>query len=260
MSTWKKWGSGGVSLFPIKNFKALSMKQSVSIHEAYEALYYKTLEIMDRGFRPALIGGDHSQSFATVSAIMTRHSDVKVIWIDAHGDINTPLTSPSGNIHGMPVAGLMGLAPRSVWRMPWLNQSLTSDRIIYFGIRDLDLGEIQVIREQEIENYTSSRIHTEGLESILSGISPRWKGQKVHVSFDIDALDASLVPATGTPVRGGLTMEQLFTIIDWVKREFRLISFEVTEFNPDLAKTEKDLRTTRYHTQEAIKRFLESHP
>ena len=246
------WGSITV---PYRNFRALSMEQPVSI---YEALYYKTLEIMDRGFRPALIGGDHSQSFATVSAILIRHPDVKVIWIDAHADINTPLTSPSGNIHGMPVAGLMSLAPKAVWRMPWLNQSLTSDRIIYFGIRDLDPGEIQVIREQGIENYTSSQIHTEGLKDILSGISGRWKGQKVHVSFDIDALDASLVPATGTPVRGGLTMEQLFTIIDWVKREFRLVSFEVTEFNPDLAKTKEDLRTTQYHTQEAIKRFLES--
>lgn len=96
------------------------------------------------------------------------------------------------------------------------------------------------------------------MESIFPDISERWKGQKVHVSFDIDALDSSLVPATATPVRGGLTLKQALTIIDWIEKEFRIVSFEVVEFNPDLARTEAELRTTQYHTQRVIDRFLQS--
>lgn len=246
------WGDLAI---PYKNFRALPFKKSLSI---YKDLYRKTLEIMDRGFRPALIGGDHSQSFATISAILTRHPDVKIIWIDAHTDINTYFTSPSGNTHGMPVAGLMGLAPKSHWKMPWLNQSLAPDSIIYLGIRDVDPGEVEIVKKHKIETYTSKQIHDRGLNDILPGIARKWKGKKVHVSFDIDALDSSLVPATGTAVKDGLTMEQASTIIQWAKQNFRLISFEVTELNPDLAKTKTELETTKYHTQKLIRRFMES--
>ena len=128
---------------------------------------------MDRGFRPALIGGDHSQAFATISAVLKKYPDVKIIWIDAHADINTPGTSPSGNIHGMPVAALMGLAPKAVWKMPWLNQSLTPDNIVYFGIRELDPGEVHTVRKYGIENYSPTQIRGKGLKNILSGISRR---------------------------------------------------------------------------------------
>ena len=242
------WGSIGI---PYRNFGILPFKNSFSI---YRDLYEKTLEIMDRGFRPVLVGGDHSQSFATISALLTRHPDVKIIWVDAHTDINTHLTSPSGNIHGMPVAGLMGLAHKNSWKMPWLNQSLASDSIIYIGIRDMDPGEVKLVKKHGIEIYTAEQIHNGDLNSILSRISEKWKGKKVHVSFDIDALDSSLVPATGTSVRDGLTMEQASIIIEWIKKDFRLISLEVVEFNPDLAKTEMELETTRHHTQELIRR------
>ena len=144
---------------------------------------------------------------------MKVYPDVKVIWLDAHADINIPLTSPSGNIHGMPVAGLMGLAPKEAWKIPWLNQSLTPDRIVYFGLRDVDPDEVQTIRTHEIENYSSEYIHKKGLERIFPSISKRWKNQKVHLSLDIDALDHSLVPATGTPVGKGLTLKQVLQII-----------------------------------------------
>ena len=211
---------------------------------------------MDSGFRPALIGGDHSQSFATISAILNEYPKLRVIWLDAHSDLNTPATSPSGNIHGMPVAGLTGLVDKKVWNMPWLNQSLAFDRLIYLGIRDLDQGEINFIKKYKIESYSPQEIRSTGLNNILSDISKRWKGQMVHFSFDIDALDSSLVPCTGFPVDEGLNLQEALTIIDWVKKEFQLVSFEVTEFNPELAKTKKELETTEYHVQSVIKSLL----
>lgn len=236
-----------------KNLGALPFEKSTLI---YEHLFYKTSEIINSGFRPALIGGDHSQSFATISSILNKHSELRVLWLDAHADLNTPTTSPSGNTHGMPVAGLMGLADRQVWNMPWLNQNLKPDRLIYLGIRDLDQGEIYFMKKHNIENYSPQQIRSKGLYNILSSIATKWSGKPVHFSFDIDALDGSLVPGTAFPVDKGLSLQEVLAIIDWAKKEFQLVSFEVTEFNPDLAKTKKELKVTEFHIQSVINSLL----
>lgn len=238
---------------PYKNFGAMPFKEALSI---YEDLYYKTLEILQKGFRPALIGGDHSQSFATISALLKHDPDLRVLWLDAHADINTSETSLSGNTHGMPVAGLMGFTNREPWNYGWLNQNLKAHQLIYLGIRDLDKGEIELIDTHNIENYTPQAFRKIGLKNVLMDISKKWKNKAVHLSFDIDVLDSSLAPATGTPSSKGLTMEETLEIINWIKKELHFISFELTEFNPDLAKTTEELRTTERTVQTILSQLL----
>ena len=244
---WKKINS------PHKNFGSLPFEKSLLI---YESLFYKTLEIIEEGFRPALIGGDHSQSFATISALLKHYPDLKVLWVDAHADINTPETSLSGNIHGMPVAGLMGFTEKEPWNKNWLNQSLKPHQLIYLGLRDLDKGEIVLIKKHHIENYTPQAFRKVGLKNVLIDIAKKWKGKAVHFSFDIDALDSSLAPATGTPSSDGLTIEETLEMINWAKQELHLVSFEFTEFNPDLAKTKEELKKTEYAVQSILSHLL----
>ena len=153
--------------------------------------------------------------------------------------INTPETSPSGNLHGMPVAGLLGLIDKNKWAMPWLSQVLKPNQFVQLGVRDIDEGEKRLVEELDIEYYSPREIRQKGLENLLKELSVQWKSHPVHLSFDIDSLSSELVPATATPVEKGLTLEEARLIIQFSHRHFDLISAEVVEFNPELAKTSR---------------------
>ena len=223
---------------------------------AYGRLYNKTLEIMDKGFRPFLIGGDHSQAFASVGALLSRYPNLRVLWVDAHADINTPVTSPSGNTHGMPLSGLLGWTDSRVWSMGPLVQHMNPQQVIYLGLHDVDSQEWELLRSYKLEYYTPDQIREQGLKSILSDIAQRWRSHPVHLSFDIDGLDSSLVPATGTPVAGGLSADEALSLIDCVKRDFNWVSCELVEFNPDLAQNPQELQCTEEHIKSLIRRLL----
>jgi len=217
----------------------------------YEELYDKTLELIEKG-RPALVGGDHSQSFATISAMLKHYPDLKVLWVDAHADINTRETSPSNNIHGMPLAGLLNFMGKEPWNEEWMNTSLKHENIVYIGIRDVDPGEEKLIKKLGIKSYPMNLVREYGIERILSQIRRQWKGASIHMSFDIDSLDPSLAPATGTPVPDGLFLDDAVKIIEELKS--LLVSFELVEFNPELAKTPEELK----QTQESVETLLKS--
>lgn len=239
--------------FDFQNFKSLNKTEAA---KAYNELFHKTLEILNSGYRPLLIGGDHSQAFASISALCNKYPELRILWIDAHADLNTPETSPSGNSHGMPLSGLLGLVDKNIWGMPWMNQLLKPDQVIHLGVRDIDAGEMKLLEEHNIEHYKPADIRQKGLENILKDISKRWKGYPTHLSFDIDGLDNSLVPATGTPVPGGLDMKDAKLIIDSCKNDFDMVSAEVVEFNPDLAKTPEQLSITEKNVKELIRMIL----
>lgn len=221
----------------------------------YSALFEETSHIA-KNHRPAIIGGDHSQSFATVSAMLNTYPDLKVIWFDAHADLHTPKTSPTGNSHGMPLGALMGLAGKSEWNMPWLNQSLLPESLIYLGLRDMEPEEAKAIHSLNITAYSPKQIRQKGLKNLLSTIAHRWKNSPVHLSFDIDGLDPLLVPGTGTPSPEGMTMEEALQIIEWAKTDVSLVSFDFVEFNPHLAKTPKERETTEQNVKRLLKAFL----
>ena len=240
-----------------QDFGDLSVKGFFNrdIVHTYEEIFQKTSDIIKKGFRPALIGGDHSQSFATISALKQHHPNLKVLWVDAHTDINTRDTSSSNNTHGMPVAGLMGVMAPELWNQKWIIQELLPKDIVYVGIRDVDEGEKKLVKKHDIENYSVEIIREKGIEKILLGIKEKWKGAPVHLSFDIDALDHSLVPATGTPVSKGLTIKEALKIIEIMGSDF--VSFELVEFNPDLAQTKQELIRTEKSVEVILSRLFD---
>ena len=168
------------------------------------------------------IGGDHSISLATcASSADIYKDDLKIIWIDAHADINTRDSSLTKNMHGMPVASLLGLD--NIFKLPTINP----EQIIYIGLRDLDDFEVETIKKLDIENYTTLDIKNKGINNILNNINI--DNKKIHMSFDVDVIDPILFSSTGTLVNNGLDYTEVENIFDKFKPN--LISADFVEFN-----------------------------
>lgn len=190
------------------------------------------------GRLPLTLGGDHSLAMATVSGIKAAYPDACLVWVDAHADINTPLSSDSGNIHGMPISFLLGLpgtdmAPFSDWIKPCLKPS----DIVYIGLRDLDVEEKKILRELGIKCFTMHEVDRLGVGEVvkraLAHVNP--KGERpVHLSFDVDACDPSVAGSTGTPVQGGLTFREAHYICESIAETGCLVGLDIMEVNPAL--------------------------
>lgn len=189
------------------------------------------------------LGGDHSIAIGTISgtakAMRERLGrDMAVIWVDAHADINTPETSDSGNIHGMPVAFLSGLA-KDKPEMPfgWLQDSerISVKKLVYIGLRDVDRGEKKILRENGIKAFSMHDIDRHGIGKVMD-MALGWIGSDtpIHLSFDIDALDPMWAPSTGTAVRGGLTLREGDFIAECVHQTGSLVALDLVEVNPRL--------------------------
>ncbi|KAJ3488983.1 hypothetical protein NLI96_g2468 [Meripilus lineatus] len=191
------------------------------------------------GELPLTLGGDHSLAMGTISGTLDRYPEACVVWVDAHADINTPETTGSGNIHGMPVAFLMGLGP-TIPEFSWVKPRLSSSRIVYIGLRDLDAGEKRILKENKIKAFSMHEVDRWGIgrvvEMALDHVNPD-RDRPIHLSFDVDALDPSVAPSTGTPVRGGLTFREGHYICEAVYETGCLIALDIMEVNPSLADT-----------------------
>jgi len=189
------------------------------------------------------LGGDHSIAIGTISgtAKATRERlgrDIAVIWVDAHADINTPETSGSGNIHGMPVAFLTGLAKeekKDVFGWIQDDQRISVKKLVYIGLRDVDRGEKKILRENGIKAFSMHDIDRYGIGKVMD-MALGWIGSDtpIHLSFDIDALDPMWAPSTGTAVRGGLTLREGDFIAECVAETGSLIALDLVEVNPSL--------------------------
>ncbi|KAI7775468.1 arginase [Diaporthe eres] len=195
------------------------------------------------------LGGDHSIAVGTVGgtakAIRERlNREVAVIWVDAHADINTPETSGSGNIHGMPVAFLTGLANEDKEEyFGWLEESnrLSLQKLVYIGLRDVDAGEKRILRENGIKAFSMFDIDRHGIGRVMEmALAHIGNDTPIHLSFDVDALDPQWAPSTGTPVRGGLTLREGDYIAECVHETGNLIAMDLVEVNPSLVKGEHD--------------------
>lgn len=185
---------------------------------------------------PLILGGDHSVAIGTLAG-SSANADIGTIWFDAHGDFNTPETSPSGNVHGMPIAAALGRD--SFAEMEWAQApGLSEENIVYVGLRSLDEPERIGIRESDIKAYTMSDIDTRGISTIVEeAIEIATDGvEGLHVSLDMDWLDPSDAPGVGTPVRGGVTYREAHTALELVADNASndLRSMEVVEVNPIL--------------------------
>jgi arginase len=159
-----------------------------------------------------------------------------VVWVDAHGDFNTARTSPSGNIHGMPLAALFGLGPKELSGVGGPGSKLDPSRVALVGIRSLEDGERKHLAELGIRVYTMSEIDRDGIHAVMSDALARVTDGTdcLHVSFDLDAVDPTLAPGVGTPVKGGLDYREAHTIMELIAASKRMTSLEVVEVNPIL--------------------------
>ena len=202
------------------------------------------------------ICGDHSIALGSIAGVLEHNPNIGVIWFDAHGDVNTEVTSPSANAHGMPVAALMGLCKSGINDIATTRLKLQN--IFWVGARDLDAGESETIEKLGIMDnvYSTERVHEMGMASVMDEIRRKMESQgikEVHLSFDIDGMDPSIVWATGTRVNDGLFQEDLDSFIEGLARLPEMKSMDFVEYNPLLDDEE---RTTGKWCEETLKRLV----
>ncbi len=196
--------------------------------------------VMRRGHFPLVLGGDHSIAVGTVSGVAAwgrqRGKKLGVVWVDAHSDINTPRTSPSGNVHGMPLAALLGLGAGSLGAIGGRFRKVDPGNVALVGIRSVDEGERSHLRALGVHVYTMADIDRHGIHIVMEkAISNVTDGTElVHVSFDLDAVDPSLAPGVGTPVKGGLDYREAHLVMESMYDAGVMTSLEIVEVNPIL--------------------------
>lgn len=183
---------------------------------------------------PLFIGGDHSVALGTIGGVSAARR-TGVIWVDAHGDFNTHETSPSGNIHGMPLAALCGYGRSELVDLGRKGRKIDSKDVILIGIRDLDPGEQRLLRESNATVYTMREIDEVGIAEIMRRALAKLEGvSHIHLSLDMDSLDPAHAPGVGTPVSGGLTSRETHLIMEMLADHGKISSVDVVEVNPIL--------------------------
>jgi len=194
-------------------------------------------EHVAKGELPITLGGDHSLAMGTISGTLKTYPEACVVWIDAHADINTIESTVSGNIHGMPVSFLLGIGT-NIDEFSWIKPLLRPERLVYIGLRDVDTAEKKILRETKIKAFSMHEVDKYGigkvLEMALDHVNPE-RDRPIHLSFDVDALDPSVAPSTGTPVRGGLTFREGHYICEAIHETGLLVALDMVEVNPSLA-------------------------
>jgi arginase len=206
-----------------------------------QKVYQLALASLDEGARPIVLGGDHSLAAGSVAAVAewakkTRGLPIGLIWVDAHGDMNTPATSPSGNVHGMPLAALLGPEPAELARIGTFSPKVLPAHTVLVGIRNLDDREKTAVRESHAHVFTMKDIDRQGIASIVEqAVNLAGNGTAgVHVSFDMDVCDPSIAPGVGTPVKGGLDYREAHMVMEIVADSGLLTSLDLVEVNPTL--------------------------
>jgi arginase len=192
------------------------------------------LETLPKEVFPIVLGGDHSISMGSVSGIR-RQKRTGVLWIDAHTDVNTPETSPSGNIHGMPLAHLLGFGDQRLKAIWGGGAAFRPEDLVFIGLRSVDRGERDFIHDNDIKAFTMKDIDRRGMASIAEeAIQCLEQVEQLHVSFDADALDPTLAPGVGTPIPGGLSYREAHLLMELLADAGRVTSLDLVEVNPIL--------------------------
>jgi len=215
--------------------RAKYLKEITATCTKHAELVLKTLEA---GKTPLVLGGDHSVATGTMAGVAEFHrrqnQKVGLIWIDAHSDINTPETSPSGNVHGMPLAAIMGLGPAELANILGFSPKVSPDNCVLVGVRDIDEREKENIRRAGVDAYTMRDIDERGMRAVMEeALRQAGRGTAgYHVSLDMDWIDPEDAPGVGTPVRGGATYREAHLAMEIIADHGRLLSFEIVEVNP----------------------------
>lgn len=210
--------------------------------ESGQNIFASLIDILNRGELPVILGGDHAIAIATFSALAShyrdRQQDLGLIWFDAHADINTPDTTPSGNIHGMPLAALLGRGHPELTGIGGWAPKLKPGHLAHLGARDIDPGERQIIESVGLRDqfFTMSDIDRRGMAACVEdaiAIASRASGGYA-VTFDVDMLDPRFAPGSGTLVRGGATYREAHLALEIIAEHGGMASFEIVEVNPRL--------------------------
>lgn len=202
------------------------------IRKVCTASYKAAARAIDDGCKPVFLGGDHSISMGTIGGV-THKTKSGVIWIDAHGDYNTPETSNTGNYHGMSLAVLTGLGLPELVNIGRKGPKLNPEDVVLIGVRELDLNEKNLLKESGITIYTMRDIDEQGINVIArSALEKLSHLPGIHVSFDIDSLDPMEAPGVGTPVPGGLTFREAHLLMEIIADSKRVSSMDIVEINP----------------------------
>jgi arginase len=197
------------------------------------------IKTLEAGETPLVLGGDHSLAAGTVSGVAEfyrrQKQKIGLIWMDAHSDINTPETSPSGNVHGMPLAALLGLGPEPLGNLFGYSPKIAPENTVIIGVRDIDATERENIRRAGVsEVYTMRDIDERGMRTVMEeALRAAGRGTAgYHLSLDMDWIDPEDAPGVGTPVRGGATYREAHLAMEILADHGRLVSFEIVEVNP----------------------------
>jgi arginase len=206
----------------------------IPIQQACEKAYELGEKAIRNGEVPLFLGGDHSASIGTIGGV-THYNDCGLIWVDAHGDFNTPETSSSGNIHGMSLAVLLGNGPDKLVNVGRKGPKISPENVILIGVRDLDSEEKKLLGNSGCTVYTMREIDELGMHVILRKTLAKLDHlNKIHLSLDMDAVDPQEAPGVGTPSHGGLTYREAQLIMETICDSGKLQSADVMEVNPIL--------------------------
>lgn len=192
---------------------------------------------LEQGHCPIMLGGDHCLALGSITAV-ARHcraqgKRLRVLWLDAHADFNTSQITPSGNVHGMPVACLCGIGPQALTHLSGQAPMLMPDEICQVGIRSVDEGERRLVREMGLEIHDMRRIDELGMRQVMTqALSGLDADTHLHVSFDVDFLDPSIAPGVGTTVAGGPNYREAQLVMEMIADSGRMASLDVVELNP----------------------------
>ena len=228
----------------LSNSKLKYLDQVVS---ANNGLATKVLTALENDTLPFIVGGDHYLALGSIAgASKFLGNDLAVIWIDAHGDINTEETSPTGNIHGMPLAASMGIGYKKLTSIFFDDYKIKPENVFILACCDLDQGEIELINELNMHVWTNNDIDIKGAKAVsqeLLSIIREKEIKNIHLSYDIDCLDPEYVPGTGTPVHNGLSFTESKILIESILGTSLVRSIDFVEYNPDLDENNRTIET-----------------
>jgi arginase len=228
---------------PIPEIKSAGDPQKKYVREiarVCEKLYKTSLSALEKGGMPLVLGGDHSLAAGSVAAtadyVRRSGGRIGLIWVDAHGDMNTPASSTSGNVHGMPLASLLGSEPAELARIGGFSPKVLPANTVLVGIRNLDEREKEIVRGSGVHVFTMKDIDRAGVATVIEkALALAGEGTSgVHVSFDMDVCDPTIAPGVGTPVKGGLDYREAHTVMEIIADSGLLRALDLVEVNPIL--------------------------
>lgn len=231
-----------------KKHKIIKPKLTSNLYKNLNILYNANKETNGRKIN---IGGDHSMSIATIADTLNRYPNAKVIYFDAHGDINTYASSKSKHFHGMPLSFLSGIDSNK--RFAFIKNTIPLENILYIGSRCLDPFEVETLYKNNIK-YIPSELLNNNIDKVKAFIDDFVKDDAIHISYDVDSIDPKYIPSTGTPVKGGIELNKAISLLKYLYNK-NVVNFDITELNSELG-SKADASKSQKNTVKLFKEYL----